>query len=64
MDQIYGTFLKEAADLLGHPLAKIKKNLVKIFPEECKISKLKLLFKKSTETDPKNCRHISFLPVV
>ena len=35
-----------------------------IFPEECKIAKLKLIFKKDARTDPKNYRPISFLPLV
>ena len=34
------------------------------FPEECKIAKLKPIFKKGARTDPKNYRSISFLPLV
>ena len=34
------------------------------FPEECKIAKLKSVFKKGARTDPKNYRPISFLPLV
>ena len=34
------------------------------FPEECKIAKLKPVFKKGARTDPKNYRPISLLPLV
>ena len=34
------------------------------FPEECKIAKLKPIFKKSARTDPKNYCPISLLPQV
>ena len=35
-----------------------------IFPEECKISKLKPIFKKGARTDSKNNRPIPLLPLV
>ena len=34
------------------------------FPEECKIAKLKPIFRKGARTDPKNYRPISLLPLV
>ena len=34
------------------------------FPEECKVAKLKPIFKKGAWTDPKNYRPISLLPLV
>ena len=35
-----------------------------IFPSDCKITKLKPLFKKDSKTDPKNYRPVSLLPLV
>ena len=35
-----------------------------MFPDQCKIAKLKPLFKKGSKRDPKNYRLISLLPVI
>ena len=35
-----------------------------IFPDACKIAKLKLLYKKGSKLEPKNYRPISLLPIV
>ena len=66
IDQILATFLREGAELLALPLGNII-NLSKkppTFIEECKIAKLKSIFKKGARTDPKNYRPISLLPLV
>ena len=66
MDQIPAIFLRDGAELLALPLGNII-NLSKkppTFIEECKIAKLKPIFKKSARTDPKHYRPISLLPVV
>ena len=34
------------------------------FPKDCKVAKLKPLYKKGTKADPKNFRPISLLPIV
>ena len=34
------------------------------FPLDCKIAKLKLLYKKGSKTDQKNYRFVSLLPLV
>ena len=34
------------------------------FPDACKIAKIKLLFNKSSKTDPSNYRPISLLPLL
>ena len=66
MDQIPAKFLRECAEVLALPLGNIINLSIKLssFPEECKIAKLKPVFKKSARTDPKNYRSISLLPLV
>ena len=56
MDQIPAKFLKEAADVVAYPLSRFINLFVElsIFLEECKIARLKPLFKKGSKTDPKN----------
>ena len=55
---------------LHYPLALSLRNLVNLsikkslFPDQCKIVKLKPLFKKASKSDSKNYRPISLLPVV
>ena len=52
--------------MLALPLGNIINLSIKLstFPEECKIAKLKPIFKKCARTDPKNYCPISFLPQV
>ena len=56
MDQIPGKFLRLGAKVLALPLRNIINLSIKLstFPEECKIVKLKPIFKKGARTDPKN----------
>ena len=35
-----------------------------VFPRDCKVAKLRLLYKKGSKTDPKNYRPISLLPLI
>ena len=37
---------------------------MKRFPLDCKLAKLKPLYKKGSKTDPKNYRSVPFLPPV
>ena len=66
LDKISLKFLKDGAEVLALPLF----NLVNLsinqswFPDQCKIAKLKPLFKKGSKSDTKNYRPISLLPVV
>ena len=66
MDQVPAKFLRDGAEVLALPLKNIVNLSIKLptFPEECKIAKLKPVFKKGARTDPKNYRPISLLPLV
>ena len=48
------------------PLTQIYNLSIKFshFPKDCKVAKIKLLYKKGTKTDPNNFRPISLLPIV
>ena len=66
LDNLSGKFLKDRATVLAKPISQICNLSVKysIFPSDCKIAKLKPLFKKGSKTDPQNYRPISLLPLV
>ena len=66
MDQTPAKFLGNGAEVLALPLGNIINLSIKLstFPEECKIVKLKPIFKKGARTDPKNYHPISLLPLV
>ena len=66
IDNIKSMFLKDGAKILAAPIAQLC-NLsmsTTTFPSECKIAKLKPLFKKGCKTEPKNYRPISLLPII
>ena len=58
--------MKDGADVLGIPVKQICNLSIRLFhfPKNCKVAKLKPLYKKGTKTDPKNFRPISLLPIV
>ena len=61
-----GKFLKEGAPALAPPITDLC-NLsisLSLFPDDCKIAKLKPLYKKEAKTKPKNCRLMSLLPLI
>ena len=66
LDNLSGKFLKDGATVLAKPISQICNLSIKysIFPSDCKIAKLKALFKKGSVTDPKNYRPISLLSLV
>ena len=66
LDNLPGKFLKDGAIVLAKPISQICNLSIKysIFPSDCKIAKLKPLFKKGSKTDPQNYRPISLLPLV
>ena len=65
-DQISAKFLKDGAPVVVIHLANIINLSIKLdtFLSKCKIAKLKPLFKKGIETEAKNYRTISLLPLI
>ena len=61
-----GKFLKDGATVLAKPLSQICRLSIKYstFPNDCKITKWKPLFKRSSKTDPKNYPPILLLPLI
>ena len=66
IDNISGKFLKDGASILSGPISDLcnLSILLSSFPEECKIAKLRVLYKKGLNTDPQNYRPISLLPLI
>ena len=66
MDQTPAKFLRDGTEISALPLRDILNLSIKLstFSEECKIAKLKPMFKQGARTDPKNYRPISLLPLV
>ena len=65
IDDLSGIFLKYGAKLLTTPITQLCNLSIssRIYPDACKIAKLKSIFKKGTRRDPKNYRPISPLPL-
>ena len=66
IDNLTGKFLKEGAPVLASPITDLV-NLsisLSLFPDDCKITKLKPLYKKEAKTKPKNYWPISLLPLL
>ena len=66
MDGISSKFLKDCAEVIAVPLCNLVNLSIKqsLFPDQCKITKLKHLFKKGSNSDQKNYNPISLLPVM
>ena len=66
IDKISAKCIKDGATVLALPISQIFNLSIKLssFPDDCKISKLKPLFKKGSKIDPKNHRPVSLLPIV
>ena len=56
LDKISPKFLKDGAEILALPLCNLLNLSIKqsLFPDQCKIAKLKLLLKKRYKSDTKN----------
>ena len=66
IDNLTGKFLKEGAPVLASPITDLVNLSISftLFPDDCKIAKLKPLYKKEAKTKPKNYRPISLLPLL
>ena len=66
IDNLSGRFLKDGAVVLALPISKLCNLSTKRskFHLNCKIAKLKRLYKKGSKTDPKNYHPVSLLPLV
>ena len=66
IDNLGGRFLRDGAKVFAKSLTQIFNLSIKksVFPDKCKIAKLKPLYKKGSKMEPKNYRPISLLPLV
>ena len=66
MGNLSGHFLEDGSKVLATPVVQIYNLSIKLstVPDECKIVKLKPLYKKGKRTDPKNYRPVSSFPVI
>ena len=66
MDQLPAKFLRDDSEVLALPLRNIINLSIKlsIFPDQCKIAKLKPIFKSGAWTDSENYRPTSLLPLI
>ena len=66
IDDLSGRLVKDGANILTIPITQICNLSIKFshFRKDCKVAKLKPLFKKDTKRYPKNFRPISLLPIV
>ena len=66
IDNLTGKFLKEGAPVLASPITNLINLSISLssFPDDCKIAKLKPLYKKEAKTKPENYRPISLLPLI
>ena len=65
LDNLSGNFLEAGASVLAKSISQIINLSINylIFSSDCKVTKLKLLFKRGSKTSPQNYRAISLLPV-
>ena len=65
INNLTSKFLKEGAPVLASPITDLINLSISLssFPDDCKIAKLKPLYKKEAKTKPKNYRPVSLLPL-
>ena len=66
IDKLPGRFLKDGAKILSKPISEICNLSIShgIFPNACKVAKLKPIFRKGKKVEPSNYRPISLLPLI
>ena len=66
VDKFSSRFLKDGTNILAKPISAICNLSISqgVFPNACKVAKLKPIFKKGKKTDPSNYRPISLLPSI
>ena len=66
VDYLPGRFLKDGTVILAKPVTEICNLYIKskVFPDPCKLAKLKPIFKKGSRMDPFNYRPIFLLPLI
>ena len=66
IDKLPRKFLKDCAKILSKPISEICNFSIShgIFPNACKVAKLKPIFKKGKRVDLSNYRSISLLPMI
>ena len=66
VDKFSGTFLKDGAEILAKSINEICNLSItfRTFPNACKVSKLKPIFKKAKQIGPCNYRPILLLPLI
>ena len=66
IDKLSGRFLKDGTEILSKPISEICNLSIShgIFPDACKVAKLKPVLKKGKKVDPSNYRAISLLPLI
>ena len=65
IDKLPGRFLKDGAEILSKPTSETCNHSIshEIFPNACKVAKLKSIFNKGKKVVPSNYRPISVLPL-
>ena len=66
VDKLSARFLKDGTNILAKSISRLCNLSISqgVFPNACKVAKLKPIFKKSKKTDPSNYRSISLLPSI
>ena len=64
--KLSGRFIRDGASILAKSIAALCNLSISqgVFPNACKVAKLKPIFKKGKKTDPSNYRPISLLPSI